>query len=142
MNRIHLFVGMLFEMIKMEKIELFFVNLSQIIFDFLFLNRVPIIFCWDNEDARILACETRRLVSSNEKRPPTSMGTMRNIEKKLSPSHQNATSEHTVESQVFILFPTNDIRNTIKSMEVLDLQFGEQLIDMYTPYVVMIHFEY
>lgn len=97
---------------------------------------MPITFCWDNEDARILACETRRLVTSNEKRPPTSLGTMRTMEKKLSPSHQNASNDHAVESQVFILFPTNDVRNTIKSMEVLDLQFGEQLIDMHTPYVV------
>lgn len=96
---------------------------------------MPILFCWDNEDARILACETRRIMSSNEKRPPTSMGTMRNMEKMLSPSHQK-TTEQAVESQVFILFPTNDNRNTIKSMEVMDLQFGEQLIDMYTPFVV------
>lgn len=66
------------------------------------------------------------------------MGTMRNMEKKLSPSHQNGSTDHAVESQVFILFPTNDLRNTIKSMETLDLQFGEQLIDMYTPYVVWI----
>lgn len=96
--------------------------------------RVPITFCWDNEDARILACETRRLLTSNDKRPPTSMGTMRSGEKKSSPSHQ--TSVDTVESQVFILFPTNDVRNMMKSMEILDLQFGEQLIDVYTPYVV------
>lgn len=86
-----------------------------------------------------MACETRCLVAPNEKRPPTSMGTMRNMEKKLSPSHQSTTANHTVESQVFILFPTNDIRNMLKSMEVLDLQFGEQLIDMYTPYVVLIY---
>lgn len=66
------------------------------------------------------------------------MGTMRNMEKKMSPSHQNKQKEHAVESQVFILFPTNDNRNLIKSMEVLDLQFGEQLVDMYTPYVVII----
>lgn len=115
--------------------------MKQISNDFFSLShRVPITFCWDNEDARILACETRRLVPSNDKRPPTSMGTMRNMEKKLSPSHQNAANDHSVESQVFILFPTNDIRNTIKSMEVLDLQFGEQLIDMYTPYVVIFLF--
>lgn len=63
---------------------------------------------------------------------------MRNMEKKLSPSDQSTKNDRAVESQVFILFPTNDVRNTIKSMEVLDLQFGEQLIDMYTPYVVMI----
>lgn len=63
---------------------------------------------------------------------------MRNMEKKSIPSPQNSSSDHAVESQVFILFLTNDVRNTIKSMEVLDLQFGEQLIDMYTPYVVMI----
>lgn len=68
------------------------------------------------------------------------MGTMRNVDKKLSPAPQNAGQEHDVESQVFVLFPTNDNRNMIKSMEILDLQFGEQLIDMFTPYVVPISF--
>lgn len=96
---------------------------------------MPISFCWDNEDARILACETRRLVASNEKRPPTSMGTMRS-ESNLIPTHPNTNSDQVAELQVNVLFPTNDSRNLIKSMETLDLQFGEQLIDMYTPYVV------
>lgn len=97
---------------------------------------MPISFCWDNEDARILACETRRLVASNEKRPPTSMGTMRSIESNLIPTHPNTNADQVAELQVNVLFPTNDSRNLIKSMETLDLQFGEQLIDMYTPYVV------
>lgn len=93
-------------------------------------------FCWDNEDSRILACETRRLVQPNDKRPPTSMGTMRPKEIKSTPTHGKADGEQEPDSQVFIMFPTNDVRNLIKSMEILDLQFGEQLIDMYTPYVV------
>lgn len=96
---------------------------------------MPISFCWDNEDARILACETRRLVASNEKRPPTSMGTMRSEINSI-PTHPNTNSDQVAELQVNVLFPTNDSRNLIKSMETLDLQFGEQLIDMYTPYVV------
>lgn len=61
------------------------------------------------------------------------MGTMRDSKK--SPTHLDE-SVQVADSQVFILFPTNDIRNLMKSMEVLDLQFGEQLIDMYTPYIV------
>lgn len=73
---------------------------------------------------------------SNEKRPPTSMGTMRGIESKASSARANASSDQVADSQIFILFPTNDSRNVMKSMETLDLQFGEQLIDMYTPYVV------
>lgn len=96
---------------------------------------MPISFCWDNEDARILACETRRLIASNEKRPPTSMGTMRSEINSI-PTHPNTNSDQVAELQVNVLFPTNDSRNLIKSMETLDLQFGEQLIDMYTPYVV------
>lgn len=65
------------------------------------------------------------------------MGTMRSKEGKSSPSHSNAlNSDQVPDSQVFIMFPTNDVRNLVKSMETLDLQFGEQLIDMYTPYVV------
>lgn len=97
--------------------------------------RVPVSFCWDNEDSRIVACETRRLVQPNEKRPPTSMGTMRPKEPKSSPTH-GVMTEQEPDSQVFILFPTNDVRNLIKSMEILDLEFGEQLIAMHTPYVV------
>lgn len=97
---------------------------------------MPIMFSWDNEDARILACETRRLILPNEKRPPTSMGTMRSIESKSSPVHANFNTDQVADSQVVVLFPTNDSRNLIKSMETLDLHFGEQLIDMYTPYVV------
>lgn len=92
-------------------------------------------FCWDNEDARIVACETRRLTQPNDKRPPTSMGTMR-AESKSSPMHANSNDDQAIDSQIFIMFPTNDNKNFIKPMETLDLQFGEQLIDMYTPYVV------
>lgn len=95
---------------------------------------MPVSFCWDNEDSRIVACETRRLVQPNEKRPPTSMGTMRPKDPKLSPMH--SSGEQVPDSQVFVMFPTNDVRNLVKPMEILGLQFGEQLIDMYTPYVV------
>lgn len=91
-------------------------------------------FCWDNEDSRILACETRRLIPSNEKRPPTSMNTMR--EKDLSPTQSIANYNSEPESQTVILFPTNNTRNLIKPMEHLNLEFGEQLIDLYTPYLV------
>lgn len=97
---------------------------------------MPVSFCWDNEDSRIVACETRRLMQPNEKRPPTSMGTMRPKDPTFSPTHGNAGNQQVTDSQVFVMFPTNDVRNLVKSMEVLDLQFGEQLIDMYTPYVV------
>lgn len=99
---------------------------------------MPITFCWDNEDARILACETRRLVQPNEKRPPTSMGTMRPKDTTSNQTISDANNDQVADSQVFILFPTNDNRNVIKSMEIMDLHFGEQLIDMYTPYVVCI----
>lgn len=103
--------------------------------------RVPISFCWDNEDARILACETRRLMQANEKRPPTSMETMRPTDTKTSPTHASA-SDQVADSQVFILFPTNDSRNVVKAVEVLDMQFEEQLIDMYTPYTVRMEHSY
>lgn len=98
---------------------------------------MPITFCWDNEDARILACETRRLVQLNEKRTPTSMGTMRPKDEISNQANSDANNQ-VADSQVFILFPTNDNRNVIKSMEIMDLHFGEQLIDMSTPYVVCI----
>lgn len=72
----------------------------------------------------------------DDKRPPTSMSTMRARANKTSPSHFDSNNDQVADSQVFILFPTNDNRNVIKSMEIMDLQFGEQLIDMFTPYVV------
>ncbi|XP_031624107.1 intraflagellar transport protein 140 homolog isoform X2 [Contarinia nasturtii] len=100
-----------------------------------FVRRVPVSFCWDNEDTRIVACETRRLIQPNEKRPPTSMGTMR-APSKLSPINAKLNNENVPDSQVYIMFATNDSRNQIKSIEILDLKFGEQLIDMYTPYVI------
>lgn len=83
-----------------------------------------------------MACETRRLAQSNDKRPPTSLGTMRSMEHKSSPIHNDSGNDLVADSQISILFSTNDSRNLIKSMETLDLQFGEQLIHMYTPYVV------
>lgn len=98
--------------------------------------RLPMTFCWDNEDPRILACETRRLNQSNDKRPPTSMSTMRGKEMKKSPTHSVGNMDAEPDSQVVILFPTNDLRNIIKPVEYLNLDFGEQLIDCYTPYVV------
>lgn len=65
------------------------------------------------------------------------MGTMRSYDPKTSPVHSSMfNSDQVPDSQVFIMFSTNDSRNLIKSMETLDLHFGEQLIDMYTPYVV------
>lgn len=88
-------------------------------------------FCWDNEDPRLIAVETRRLNQSNEKRSPTSMRP-----KHLSPTHSIANSNTEPESQIVILFPTNDLRNVIKPIEHLDLEFGEELIDLYTPFVV------
>lgn len=91
-------------------------------------------FCWDNEDPRLIAVETRRVNQSNEKRLPTSMGTMR--PKNSSPTHSIVNSNTEPESQIVILFPTNDLRNVIKPIEQLDLEFGEELIDLYTPFVV------
>lgn len=64
------------------------------------------------------------------------MGTMRPKELKLTPTHEKLDGEQEPDSKVFIMFPTNDVRNLVKSMEILDLKFDEQLIDMYTPYVV------
>lgn len=93
------------------------------------------LFCWDNEDPRLIAVETRRVNNqSNEKRPPTSMGTMQ--PKKSSPAHSIANNNAEPDSQIVVLFPTNDLRNMIKPIEQLDLEFGEELIDLYTPHVV------
>lgn len=91
-------------------------------------------FCWDNEDPRLITVETRRIIQSGEKRPPTSTGTMQ--PKTSSPTHSFANSSTEPESQIVILFPTNDLRNVIKPIEHLDLEFGEELIDLYTPFVV------
>lgn len=71
---------------------------------------------------------------SNEKRPPTSMGTIR--PKISSPTHSIVNSNTEPDTQIVILFPTNDLRNVIKPIEHLDLEFGEELIDLYTPFVV------
>lgn len=102
---------------------------------------MPITFNWDNEDPRILACETRRISHANDKMLPTSMSTMSTIDKNSSPIHPTIHNEQASDSQIVILFATNDVRNTIKSMEYLNLDFGEQLIDMFTPYVVSIFSE-
>lgn len=96
---------------------------------------MPIKFCWDNEDARVLACEVRRLFNEKDKRPPTSMSTIHANEIQASPTLPT-NGDHLAESQIVILFTTNDIRNAVKPMEVLNLDFEEQLLDMFTPHVV------
>lgn len=97
---------------------------------------MPITFVWDNADPRILACEIRRLNQSNDKKPPTSMSTMHAIDKQLSPSHLTTNIDQASDSQIAILFTTNDVRNIIKPMEYLNLDFSEELIDFLAPHVV------
>lgn len=102
---------------------------------------MPTTFCWDSEDGRLLVCETRRVQQTNEKRPPTSMSTMRGIsvqeQKTKSPNHSIAsTSEHVSETQAIVLFVTNDSKCEIKEMETINLKNGEQLVNMCTPFVV------
>lgn len=97
-------------------------------------SSIPISFCWDNEDPRLIAVETRRVNHSNDKIPLTSMGKMG--PKNPSPTHSIANTNTEPESQIVILFPTNDLRNVIKPIEHLDLEFGEEFIDFYTPFVV------
>lgn len=96
---------------------------------------MPIKFCWDNEDARILACEVRRIFNGKDECPPTSMSTMHANEEQPGPTLAT-NGDQKAESQIVILFTTNDVRNAIKPMEVLNLDFEEQLLDMFTPHVV------
>lgn len=96
---------------------------------------MPINFFWDNEDPRIIACEIRRLSSSTENPLPTSMSTMSAYDSNASPT-KTANTNLSSDSQIAILFTTNDVRNAVKPMEVLSLQFEEQLLDMFTPYAV------
>lgn len=100
---------------------------------------MPIQFCWNNEDARILACEVRRLFNDKDKHPPTSMSTMHANEKLSSPT-LSANGDQRAESHIVILFTTNDVRNAVKPMEVLNLDFEEQLLDMFTPHVASLRF--
>lgn len=97
---------------------------------------MPMRFCWDNDDPRILACEIRRLSDDNEKRPPTSLSTM-NTSDQLPGSAHAPISEPASSSQIAILFTTNDTRNEIKPMEVINLDFEEQLLDMRAPHAVI-----
>lgn len=98
---------------------------------------MPMSFCWDSEDARMLACETRCFPQSNEKKPPTSMGTMRNGLKPPNEANQSTAANSAVpESQIVVLFPTNNAKYPIKPMEYLNLEFNEQLVTMCTPYIV------
>lgn len=96
---------------------------------------MPMKFCWDNEDPRVLACEIRDLSNQTEKRPPTSLSTMNTTDQTPSSAHA-VNNEPSSDSQIVILFTTNDIRNEVKLMEVINLDFEEQLLDMHAPNVV------
>lgn len=100
--------------------------------------RLPNTFHWDQHDGRFIVCEARLVPSAIEKRPPTSMSTMRHNsieESKLSPRKLNA--EVMVNSQAIIFFVKNDNRCELKKVEAINLNNnGEQLLDMCAPHVV------
>lgn len=112
--------------------------------DFCFLlsfNRLPMNFCWDNDDARFLACQTRRVPQAAEKRaPPTSMSTMRRAsEVTKSPNHSLASiQDYATDSQVMILFVKNGSNLEIKQMEHTNLVVSEELVNLCAPYLVPI----
>lgn len=97
-------------------------------------------FRWDSEDARFLACQTRRVPQAADKRaPPTSMSTMRQASeaKAKSPNHSLASAqEYASDSQVVILFIKNGSHLEIKQMEHVNLVVSEELVNLCTPYLV------
>lgn len=99
-------------------------------------------FCWDSEDTRFLACQTRRVPQTADKRaPPTSMSTMRRASEAnaKSPSHSLASvQECASDSQVVILFIKSGSNVEIKQMEHVNLVVSEELVNLCAPYLVRI----
>lgn len=75
------------------------------------IARLPITFNWDTDDNRLLACEAKLIPQSNKNSDITSL----------------------IESQVYVMFPTND---KIMEIEVIDLSSNEQLINLCAPNVI------
>lgn len=101
-------------------------------------NRLPTNFAWDAVDGRFVVCETRRVPQLSEKRPPTSLSTMRRMSNlqaaASSPNHLSSpTKSHT---QAAIFFVKNDSKCEIKDVEILNLIAGEQIVNFWAPFVV------
>lgn len=75
------------------------------------IARLPITFNWDTDDNRLLACEAKLIPQSNKNSDITSL----------------------IESQVYVMFPSNE---KIMEIEVIDLSSNEQLINLCAPNVI------
>lgn len=99
-------------------------------------------FFWDSDDARFLACQTRRVPQTTDKRaPPTSMSTMRRTSETnaKSPNHSLASvQEYASDSKVEVLFIKNGTKLEIKQMEQINLVVSEELVNLCAPYLVCV----
>lgn len=75
------------------------------------IARLPITFNWDTDDNRLLACEAKLIPQSSKNSDITSL----------------------IESQVYVMFPTN---NKIMEIEIIDLSSNEQLINLCAPNII------
>lgn len=74
--------------------------------------RLPLTFCWDSDDCRLLGCEAKLIQSVKTK---------------------NSETVSLAESQVHLLFPAS---NKITELEVISLSPSESLINLCTPNVI------
>lgn len=104
--------------------------------------RLPMNFYWDSDDARFLACQTRRIPQATDKRaPPTSMSTMRRTSETnaKSPNHPLASvQEYASDSQVEVLFIKSGSKMELKQMEQINLVVSEELVNLCAPYLVRV----
>lgn len=100
--------------------------------------RMPLSFCWDTDDPRLLICETRCAIQKHQrKRPPTSMSTMK-IPSQDQKSPVKATSfdfENFAELQAVVMFASSE-KAELKEMERINFVAAEQLVNLCAPYLV------
>lgn len=107
---------------------------------------MPLSFCWDNDDARLLVCETRCTIQQQQrKRPPTSMSTMKiptqDQNKLISSANTTFDLNNFAETQAVLMFISND-KCELKEMETINLVSAEQLVDLCTPFLVIVTFSF
>lgn len=90
-----------------------------------FFHRIPITFFWDTDDSRLLGCEVRSI---------------QNQKSTKSPSHSMTSTNSSCigESLINIMFITEKCE--IKELETINLNSGQQLINLCAPHAVCNNF--
>jgi len=108
---------------------------------YFYVSRLPIIFFWDTDDGRLLACEAKCIHHNQQQQQQQQQ------QQKLTKSPAHSFSAHLTnsltvapynfniaESETYIMFITDKCE--IKILETLPLASGEQLINLCAPHVV------